>query len=44
VEQLDNSLDPVKNVQFTESEVNEIDRDAQDGAIELWKGAREGAA
>jgi L-glyceraldehyde 3-phosphate reductase len=41
VEQLDNSLDAVKNLQFTAAELSEIDRYAQDGAIDLWKGARE---
>jgi L-glyceraldehyde 3-phosphate reductase len=44
VEQLDNSLDAVKNLQFTDSELNEIDRYAQEGEIDLWKNAREGAA
>jgi len=44
VEQLDNSLDAVKNLQFTESELREIDRHAQDGMIDIWKDAREGAA
>ena len=44
VEQLDNSLDAIKKLQFTDAELNEIDRYAQDGAIDLWKDAREGAA
>jgi L-glyceraldehyde 3-phosphate reductase len=44
VEQLDNSLDAVKRLEFTESELNDIDRYAQEGAIDLWRGAREGAA
>jgi L-glyceraldehyde 3-phosphate reductase len=44
VEQLDNSLDAVKKLQFTASELTEIDRYAQDGAIDLWRNAREGAA
>jgi L-glyceraldehyde 3-phosphate reductase len=44
VQQLDNSLDAVKKLEFTEAELNEIDRYAQEGAIDLWKGAREGAA
>jgi L-glyceraldehyde 3-phosphate reductase len=44
VEQLDNSLDAVKNLQFTDSELKEIDRYAQEGAIDLWRDAREGAA
>ena len=42
VEQLDNSLDALKNLQFTDAELNEIDRYAQEGSIDLWKGAREG--
>jgi L-glyceraldehyde 3-phosphate reductase len=44
VEQLDNSLDALKNLQFTDAELAEIDRYAHDGSIDLWKGAREGAA
>jgi L-glyceraldehyde 3-phosphate reductase len=44
VEQLDNSLDAVRKLQFTDAELNEIDRYAQDGAIDLWRNAREGAA
>jgi L-glyceraldehyde 3-phosphate reductase len=44
VEQLNNSLDALKQLQFTDAELIEIDRYAQDGAIDLWKGAREGAA
>lgn len=42
VEQLDDSLDAVKKLQFTDAELHEIDRYAQEGAIDLWKGAREG--
>jgi L-glyceraldehyde 3-phosphate reductase len=42
VEQLDNSLDAVKNLDFTDAELAEIDRHATDGGIDLWKGAREG--
>jgi L-glyceraldehyde 3-phosphate reductase len=42
VEQLDNSLDAVHKLQFTDAELNQIDRYAQEGAIDLWKGAREG--
>ncbi|MDR3454135.1 MAG: aldo/keto reductase, partial [Rhodoferax sp.] len=41
VEQLDNSLDALKKLEFTEAELNEIDRYAEDGSIDLWKGARE---
>jgi L-glyceraldehyde 3-phosphate reductase len=44
VEQLDNSLDAVKQLQFTDAELKEIDRYAQDGSIDLWKDAREGVA
>jgi L-glyceraldehyde 3-phosphate reductase len=44
VEQLDDSLDAVKNLQFKEAELKEIDRYAEDGEIDLWKGAREGTA
>jgi L-glyceraldehyde 3-phosphate reductase len=44
VEQLDNSLDAVKQLQFTDAELKEIDRYAQEGSIDLWKGAREGVA
>jgi L-glyceraldehyde 3-phosphate reductase len=44
VEQLDNSLDAVKKLQFTAAELNEIDRHAQEGAIDIWRDAREGAA
>jgi L-glyceraldehyde 3-phosphate reductase len=41
VEQLDNSLDALNRLQFTNEELNEIDRHAQDSAIDLWKDARE---
>jgi L-glyceraldehyde 3-phosphate reductase len=44
VEQLDNSLDALKQLQFTDAELSEIDRYAQDGSIDLWKDAREGVA
>jgi L-glyceraldehyde 3-phosphate reductase len=44
VEQLDNSLDATKNLQFTDAELNEIDKYAVDSAIDLWKSAREEAA
>jgi len=44
VEQLDNSLDATKRLQFTDAELKEINRYAEDGAIDLWKGAREEAA
>jgi L-glyceraldehyde 3-phosphate reductase len=41
VEQLDNSLDALKKLEFTEAELKQIDAYAQDGGIDLWKGARE---
>ncbi|HZD76582.1 MAG TPA: L-glyceraldehyde 3-phosphate reductase [Acidobacteriaceae bacterium] len=44
VEQLDNSLDALEKLQLTDSELNEIDRYAQEGAIDLWRSAREGEA
>jgi L-glyceraldehyde 3-phosphate reductase len=42
VEQLDDSLDAVKKLGFTDAELKEIDRHAQDGAIDIWKDARVG--
>jgi L-glyceraldehyde 3-phosphate reductase len=42
VEQLDNSLDAVKKLEFTDAELKEIDGHAQDSGIDLWKDAREG--
>jgi L-glyceraldehyde 3-phosphate reductase len=42
VEQLDDSLDAVKKLKFTDAELKEIDRHAQDGAIDIWKDARVG--
>jgi L-glyceraldehyde 3-phosphate reductase len=42
VEQLDNSLDAVNRRDFTQDELNEIDRFAQEGHLDIWKGAREG--
>ncbi len=44
VEQLDNSLDALKQLQFTDAELSEIDRYAQDGSIDVWRNAREEAA
>jgi L-glyceraldehyde 3-phosphate reductase len=41
VEQLDDSLDAVKKLDFTDAELKEIDRNAQDSGIDLWKNARE---
>ncbi len=42
VEQLDDSLDAVKNLGFTRAELEAIDRHAQEAGIDIWKGAREG--
>ena len=42
VEQLDNSLDAVKKLEFSDAELAAIDRNAHEGGIDLWKGAREG--
>lgn len=42
VEQLDNSLDALKQLEFSEAELTEIDRYAQEASIDLWKDAREG--
>ena len=42
VEQLDNSLDAVKKLQFTDAELDAIDSNAKESGIDLWKGAREG--
>jgi L-glyceraldehyde 3-phosphate reductase len=42
VEQLDDSLDAVKKLDFTDAELREIDRHAQESGIDIWKGAREG--
>ena len=42
VEQLDNSLDGLSKLDFTKQELETIDQHAQDGGIDLWKGAREG--
>ena len=44
LEQLDNSLDALKNLAFTDAELDEIDRYAQEGSIDLWKDARERVA
>jgi L-glyceraldehyde 3-phosphate reductase len=44
VEQLDNSLDALNQLQFTNAELAEIDLYAHEGAVDLWKGAREGVA
>ena len=44
VEQLDNSLDALKKLEFSTAELAEINRYAQDSGIDLWKDARESAA
>jgi L-glyceraldehyde 3-phosphate reductase len=44
VEQLDNSLDATKKLQFTDAELKQINGYAEDGAIDLWKSVREEAA
>ncbi len=44
VKQLDDSLEAVKMLKFTDAELDAIDRHARDGAIDLWKDAREGGA
>jgi L-glyceraldehyde 3-phosphate reductase len=41
VEQLDDSLDALKNLKFTAAELKEIDRYAVDAGIDLWRNARE---
>ena len=41
VEQLDNSLDALKNRAFTDTELKEIDRHAVDSDIDRWRNARE---
>ncbi len=44
VEQLNNSLDAITKLQFTDAELKEIDTYAVDGAIDIWRSAREEAA
>ncbi|MFZ0393488.1 MAG: L-glyceraldehyde 3-phosphate reductase [Terracidiphilus sp.] len=41
VEQLDNSLDALHKLEFTDAELKEIDKYAVDSGIDLWRGARE---
>jgi hypothetical protein len=41
VTQLDNSLDALNNLELTFSALQEIERYAQEGGIDLWKEARE---
>lgn len=42
VDQLDDSLDAVRNLAFSPEELAEIDQHAREGNLDLWKGAREG--
>jgi L-glyceraldehyde 3-phosphate reductase len=44
VRQLDDSLDALQKLDFSPAELKEIDRYAEEGDIDLWKGAREGVA
>ncbi|GBQ52914.1 L-glyceraldehyde 3-phosphate reductase [Komagataeibacter sucrofermentans] len=37
VQQLDNSLDALKNTSFTPDELNKIDHHARDGNVDLWR-------
>jgi L-glyceraldehyde 3-phosphate reductase len=41
VEQLDDSLDALKKLKFTNAELKDIDRYARDGELDLWRTARE---
>ncbi len=41
VEQLDDSLDALKKLDFSEAELREIDKYAVDAGIDLWRDARE---
>ena len=42
LEQLDDSLDAIKKLAFSDAELDAIDQHARDCGIDLWKGAREG--
>jgi L-glyceraldehyde 3-phosphate reductase len=44
VHQLDNSLDALNNLTFSDAELQSIDQHAKDANIDLWKEAREGNA
>jgi L-glyceraldehyde 3-phosphate reductase len=39
VKQLDNSLDALDNLSFTDDELSAIDTHAQDAGIDLWEAA-----
>jgi L-glyceraldehyde 3-phosphate reductase len=41
VQQLDDSLDAMQRPQFSDEELKEIDKSAQESSIDLWKDARE---
>jgi len=41
VDQLDDSLDALNHLEFSQKELADIDRHAQDAGIDLWKDARE---
>ena len=41
LEQLDDSLDCLKKLEFSEAELKEIDKYARDAGIDLWRDARE---
>ena len=38
---MDDSLDAVKKLNFSDEELKKIDRYAEDSGIDLWKNARE---
>ncbi len=40
--QLDDSLDAVHKLTFSQGEIDDIDKHATEGVLDLWKGAREG--
>ncbi|MGI4830878.1 MAG: L-glyceraldehyde 3-phosphate reductase [Janthinobacterium lividum] len=42
VKQLDDSLDAVQKLTFSQQELADIDEHATEGGLDLWKGAREG--
>ncbi|WP_061300005.1 L-glyceraldehyde 3-phosphate reductase [Herbidospora cretacea] len=42
VKQLDDSLDSVKNLRFTDAELDAIDKDAVEAGINLWKRSSDG--
>jgi L-glyceraldehyde 3-phosphate reductase len=44
VQQLDNSLDAIRKLGFSDVELAEIDLYAQESSIDLWRAAREGTA